>query len=205
MIHRPGLAPGLVGAGLVDAGLVDAGGSRDGGAGHRLPRGRRLTARADGAAGCRREAFSLPALRVITMAYITPSSDGQARAIMFVGALLSLPSGVGLMVGGPLSAFTALGAAFIAVGVWFAWRWWLLLSESPGRSRRLLLIGASLNVVSTVLLGLSGWLYFNTTQPGDGLSAFAWTIAVGSAGIACLIGRIVVGVQRQLLHRRRGS
>ncbi|MEU4489960.1 hypothetical protein AB0H94_34625 [Streptomyces purpurascens] len=89
------------------------------------------------------------------MAYVTPSSDGQVRAIMFTGGLLSLPSGVGLMVG--------------------------------------------------VLLGLSGWLYFNTTQPGDGLSARAWTIAVGSAGIACLIGRVVVGVQRQLLHRRRGS
>ncbi|GAA2616063.1 hypothetical protein GCM10010304_81900 [Streptomyces roseoviolaceus] len=117
---------------------------------------------------------------------------------------MSLPSGVGLMVGVPLGAFTALGAAFTAVGVWFAWRWWLLLLEFSGRSRRLLLVGAVLNVVSAVLLGLGGWLYFNTTQPGDSLSAFAWAIAVGSVGIACLIGRVVVGVQRQLMHRRRG-
>ncbi|MFJ5804110.1 hypothetical protein [Streptomyces decoyicus] len=122
---------------------------------------------------------------------------------MFAGAVGCLPSGVGLMVGVPLGVFTALGGAFTTVGVWFAWRWWLLVAESSGRSRRLLLVGSVLNVVSAVLLGLSGWLYFNTTEPGDGLSAFVWTIAVGSAGIVCLIGRVGVGVQRQLLHRRR--
>ncbi|XVV39202.1 hypothetical protein ACQPXT_39800 [Streptomyces sp. CA-100214] len=133
------------------------------------------------------------------MAYVTPSSDGQVRAIMFVGGLLSLPSGVGLMVGVPLGAFTALGAAFTAGGVWFLWRWWLLLSEFSGRGRQLLLVGAVLNVVSAVLLGLSCWLYFNTPQAGDGL----WTIAAGGAGIACMIGRVMVGVKRQLLHRRR--
>ncbi|WP_125492452.1 hypothetical protein [Streptomyces sp. WAC 04229] len=133
------------------------------------------------------------------MAYVTPSSDGQVRAIMFVGGLLSLPSGVGLMVGVPFGAFTALGAAFTAGGVWFLWRWWLLLSELSGRGRQLLVVGAVLNVVSAVLLGLSCWLYFNTSQAGDGF----WTIAAGGAGIACMIGRVMVGVKRQLLHRRR--
>lgn len=58
-----------------------------------------------------------------------------------------------------------------------------------------------LNVVSVVLLGLSGWLYFNSAQPGGSLSVYACT-AAGSAGIVCVISRIVVGVRRQLLLRR---
>ncbi|MEU6112960.1 hypothetical protein ABZ840_00085 [Streptomyces sp. NPDC047117] len=135
------------------------------------------------------------------MAYIPPSmlSEGQVRFMMGWGVLVCLPSGVGLMVSQPLSGFTVLGAGFFAAGVWFVRMWWPPLSpltQSTGRSRRLELIGAVLAAVSAVLLGLGAWLYFNTS-PGHG-----WSIAVGSAGIACLLGRFAVGIQRLLLHRR---
>ncbi|MFI8998601.1 hypothetical protein [Streptomyces sp. NPDC053542] len=135
-------------------------------------------------------------------------SEGQVRAMMFWGALMCLPSGVGLMISQPLSGFTALGAAFAACGVWFVRMWWPPLSpladKSTGRSRRLQLIGAVLAAASAVLWELALWLYFNT-EPNENPSALAWTIAVGSAGAACLICRCVVGIQRHLLHRRRAG
>jgi hypothetical protein len=58
-------------------------------------------------------------------------------------------------------------------------------------------------VAAAGLIALSVGLFFNTTEPGDPLSALIPTMALGGLGIGCWTGRIDMGVQTR--HATRTS
>jgi hypothetical protein len=122
---------------------------------------------------------------------------------MFATAAVTVPAATALAVGGGSAKAVGIGVVIGFGGLVCLWVWWRLRPRPRGvAAARRVVAGAGLALVGTALVE-GGLVLFLVQSPDDPPSAFMPALAVGGAGVLCVVARIAVGVRAVAARRPR--
>jgi hypothetical protein len=137
------------------------------------------------------------------MFYAPNMPTRYVRILLFFGAAIQAPAGLGLILTGPRARLTILGAILVLANVAMLSLWWYLRPKvRAGKAAQLQRRDALLAIVATALIEAGVALFLSTT-PAAPFAEVAPALAVTTAGIGCLIARIFTAVRLRTISARR--